>query len=212
MRTIVKSILIMAAAAAGCMAQQWEFGGSGGAGFLDTVAVSATPLSAATAGFQTGVSFGAFFGQNLYSHLSGELHYGFIQSDLKLASGGNSVTFSGTSQVVHYDVVFHTNRPSRTQFFAAVGGGVKIFDGTGAEEAYQPLSQYGYFTKTRSLKPLADFGGGIRYALTPHLSLRTEFRDYITAFPTAVLTPAPGAKYGSILNNIVPMVGISYMY
>ena len=211
MRTIAKSILLMAAAAAGCLAQQWEFGGSGGAGFLNTVSV-ATPLAAATAGFQNGASFGAYFGQNLYPHFSGELHYGFFQSNLQLASGGNTVSFSGLSHVLHYDLVVHTNRPSRTQFFAAVGGGMKIFDGTGREEAYQPLSQFGYFTQTRSLKPMADFGAGIRYTLTAHLSLRVEFRDYLTPFPTAVLTPAPGAKYGSILNDIVPMVGISYQY
>jgi hypothetical protein len=211
MRTIAKSILVMAATAAGCLAQQWEFGGSGGAGFLNSVSV-ATPLAAATAGFQTGASFGAYFGQNLYPHFSGELHYGFFESNLQLASGGSSVSFSGLSHVLHYDLVVHTNRPSRTQFFAAVGGGMKIFDGTGREEAYQPLSQFGYFTQTHSIQPMADFGGGIRYTLTPHLSLRVEFRDYLTPFPTAVLTPAPGAKFGSILNDIVPMVGISYTY
>jgi hypothetical protein len=211
MRTIGKSLLLMAAVAAGCLAQQWEFGGSGGAGFLNNVSV-ATPLAAATAGFQSGASFGAFFGQTLYSHLSGELHYGYLLSDLKIASGGTSVTFAGTSHVIHYDIVWHTNRPSRTQFFAAVGGGIKIFDGSGTEEAYQPLSQFGYFTKTRSLKPMGDFGVGIRYALTPHLSLRTEFRDYLSPFPTQVLTPAPGAKFGSILQDLVPMVGISYQY
>lgn len=202
---------MMAAAAAGCLAQQWEFGGTAGAGFLNSVAV-ATPLSAATAGFQTGAAFGGYFGQNLYPHFSGELHYAYLQSNLQLASGGNSVSFSGVSHVVNYDVLLHTNRPSRTQFFAAVGGGIKIFDGTGREAAYQPLSQFGYFTKTRSLKPMGDFGAGMRYALTAHLSLRTEFRDYLTAFPTQVLTPAPGAKYGSILHNLVPMVSVSYQY
>ena len=211
MKSIAKSILALLAAAGGGMAQQWEFGGTAGAGFLNTVSV-ATPLAAATAGFQTGASFGGYFGQNLYKHMSGELHYSYLQSDLKLASGGSTASFSGVSHVVNYDFILHTNRPSRTQFFVAVGGGLKIFDGTGVEAAYQPLSQFGYFTKTRSLKPMGDFGAGIRYALTPHLSLRTEFRDYITAFPTAVLTPAPGAKYGSLLHDLVPTVGISYQY
>jgi len=211
MRTIAKSLLMMAAAAAGCMAQQWEFGGSAGAGFLNSVAV-ATPLAAATAGFQTGASFGAFFGQRLYSHLSGELDYAYLRSNLQLSSAGSSASFSGASQVVHYDLLLHTTRPSRTQFFAAFGAGVKIFSGTGVEEAYQPLSQFGYFTKTRTMKPMGVIGGGIRYALTPHLSLRTEFKDYITPFPTQVLTPAPGAKFGSLLHDLVPMVSLSYEY
>ena len=202
---------MMAAVAAGCGAQQWEFGGWGGAGFLNNVSVTA-PLAAATAGFQTGASAGAYFAQSLHSHFSGELHYAFLQSNLKLASGGNTATFSGMSHVVHYDVVYHTNRPSRTQFFAAVGGGMKLFDGTGTEAAYQPLSQFGYFTKTHDVKPMGDFGVGIRYALTARLTLRVEFRDYITTFPTQVLTPAPGTKYGSVLHDIVPMVGIGYQY
>ena len=211
MRTLGKLILMLGAGAAGCLAQQWEFGGTAGAGFLNTVSVT-SPLAAATAGFQTGAAFGGYFGQNLYPHLSGEVHYEFLQSNLKLASGGDTVSFTGVSHVVNYDLLLHTNRPSRTQFFVAVGGGLKLFDGTGSEQAYQPLSQYGYFTKTSSLKPMGDFGAGLRYALTAHVSVRAEFRDYITAFPTQVLTPAPGAKYGSLLHDLVPMVSIGYQY
>jgi hypothetical protein len=42
--------------------------------------------------------------------------------------------------------------------------------------------------------------------------LRTEFRDYITAFPKEIIAPAPGAKFGSILQDFVPMVGLSYEF
>ncbi len=211
MRTIAKSILLLAAAAAGCLAQQWEFGGAGGGGFLNTVSVSA-PLAGATAGFQNGPGFDAFFGQTIYSRLSGELHYGLYDSDLKLSSAGSSATFSGVAQVVYYDLVLHTNRASRTQFFVAGGGGMKLFDGTGREQAYQPLSQFGYFTKTHSIKPMGDVGVGLRYALTARLSLRLELHDYLTGFPTQVLTPAPGTHYGSILQDFVPTVGLGYQY
>ena len=37
---------------------------------------------------------------------------------------------------------------------------MKLFRGTGAEEAYQPLSQFGYFTKTQAIKPMISVGGG----------------------------------------------------
>jgi len=93
-----------------------------------------------------------------------------------------------------------------------VGGGMKLFRGTGQEQAYQPLMQYGYFTRTQVVKPMGSFGAGMKYALTPRLILRTEFRDYITPFPTELIAPAPGAKFGSILQNFVPMVGISYLF
>jgi hypothetical protein len=212
MRTFALSILLLAAAAATCRAQQWEVGGLGGGGFLSNVAV-AGPVGSATAGFQTGAAFGAFFGNNLYGHVGGELRYAYLQSNLQLSSGGSSVSFAGTAHVVDYDLILRTTpRHSRVQLFAAIGGGMKIFRGTGTEEAYQPLSQYGYFTKTQALKPMASVGGGMKFFVAPRIFLRTEFRDYITAFPTALITPAPGAKFGSILNDFVPMVGLSYEF
>ena len=32
-----------------------------------------------------------------------------------------------------------------------MGGGAKVFRSTGKEAAYQPLSQFGYFTKAQSV-------------------------------------------------------------
>jgi hypothetical protein len=212
MRTLGLSILLLAAAATACRSQQWEFGGVGGGGFLNNVGVTGLAGSA-TAGFQTGAAFGAFFGHNAYGHVGGELRYGYLQSNLQLSSGGTTVSFAGVSHVVHYDLILRTNRrKSPVQFFAAVGGGMKVFRGTGAEAAYQPLSQYGYFTKTQVLKPMASVGGGMKFFLARKVCLRTEFRDYITAFPKELIAPAPGAKYGGILHDFVPMVGLSYEF
>lgn len=210
MRRIALTVSLLAAAGACCFGQQWEFGGMGGAGFLNNVNVSSAAGSA-TAGFQSGGAVGAFIGQNLYPHLSGELRYAYMQSNLHIQSGGTNATFSGNAHVLHYDLLWHTNRKgSRMQAFVAVGGGMKIFRGTGQEEAYQPNYQFGFMSKTQQLKPMASVGAGVRFALSSRIFLRTEFRDYITAFPSQVIAPAPGAKYGSLLNDIVPMVGISY--
>jgi hypothetical protein len=208
MKKLAISILLVAGAAFG---QQWEFGGVGGGGFLNTVNATSA-AGAATAGFNTGLAAGAFLGQNLYKHLSGELRYAYLQSDLSLKSGGSSASFAGVSHVVHYDLILHTNRRSRAQLFVAVGGGMKIFRGTGAEEAYQPLSQFGYFTKAQALKPMGDVGAGVRWAVSRRVFMRAEFRDYITMFPTAIVTPAPGVKYGTLLQELVPMVGLSYEF
>jgi hypothetical protein len=202
----------MAAAGAG-FAQQWEFGGMGGAGFLSNVNVS-SPAGAATAGFQPGGAVGAFFGQNIGPHISGEVRYEFLQSNLQLSSGGSTARFSGNAHAVHYDLILHTNRKnSPVQFFAAVGGGMKIFRGTGTEAAYQPLMQYGLFTKTRAVKPMLSVGGGMTYRMTSRLYLRTEFRDFITKFPTEIITPPQSnVKYGSLLHDFVPMVGLDYVF
>jgi hypothetical protein len=210
MRSIAVTTLFLTAAAASCFGQQWEFGGVGGAGFLSNVNVSG-PAGSATAGFQTGGAFGGFVGQNLYTHLSGELRYEYLQNDLHIQSGGTNATFTGSAHVLHYDLLWHTNRKgSRMQAFVAVGGGMKIFRGTGTEAAYQPNYQFGYMSKTQQLKPMASVGAGLRFTLRPHLYLRTEFRDYITAFPNQVIAPAPNTKFGSILQDFVPMVGVSY--
>ena len=210
MRRIAFAVCFAAASAASCFGQSWEFGGVGGAGFLSNVNVSG-PTGSATAGLETGAGFGGFIGQNLYSHISGEFHYMYFEDSFHIASGGTNASFAGHSQVAHYDVLYHTNRrESKMQMFVAVGGGLKDFRGTGAPEAYQQNYQFGYLTQTSQLKPMADAGAGARFEIAPRIFLRAEFRDFITAFPTNVVAPAPGTKYGKILNDFVPMVSVSY--
>jgi Outer membrane protein beta-barrel domain len=212
MKTFRSMCMILAAASIPCLAQQWEVGGGAGVSFPPGVSVT-SPLGAATTGFKPGVAFGAFFGQNLYRHLSGEVHYAFMQSNLKLETGGNSATFSGQSHAIHYDLLIHTHKEDRpTQLFGIVGGGMKVYRGTGKEAAYQPLSQFGYFTKTQSVEAMAVFGAGVKHRLSPHLFLRAEIRDYFTAFPEKVIAPAPGAKFGNMVHDFVPMVSFSYQY
>lgn len=204
--------LSLLAAAVSCFAQQWEFGASVGAGFIPGASVT-SPQGSATAGFQTGVSFGAFLGQNLYKNLSGEVRYAFLQRNLKLDSGGTTATFSGQQHAIHYDVLIHPSRKeSRALPFAIVGGGLKIFRGTGKEAAYQPLSQFGYFTRTAEVKPMLSVGAGVKFAVGKRMNMRAEVRDFITMFPKGIITPAPGAKFGRMLHDIVPMIGISYEY
>ena len=207
---IGRIILASAALATASFAQQWEFGGVAGGGFLSTTNVNNT-FGSATAGFQTGAAFGAFIGFNSYRHIGGEIHYNYLQGDLKLSSGGNSATFGGQSHVLHYDVILHTNNNKKAQLFLAVGGGMKLFRGTGVEAAYQPLSQFGYFTKEQVVKPMGDFGAGVKIALSKRAYLRMEFRDYITAFPKDVITPPAGTKYGTLLHDFVPMVGLGFV-
>jgi len=212
MKKIARTILILAAAGAAAWAQQWEVGGIGGASFLNRVNVSSS-LGAATAGFAPGVAGGAFFGQALYPRLAGEIHYEFFQSSQKLSAGGSSAEFSGMAHAVHYDLVFHTNRKnSPVQFFAVVGGGMKIFQGTGTPGACLGLCQFGAFTQTHVVKPVGVVGGGVSFRLAPHLYLRTEVMDFVGPFPKDLIAPVAGAKFGSILQDIVPMVGLTYLF
>ena len=90
MRVITFALLpILAATAA--FGQQWEFGAVGGGGLLNNVA-AASPAGAATAGFAPGLATGVFAGQNLYNHIAGEIRYEYMQSDLELSAGGQTVS------------------------------------------------------------------------------------------------------------------------
>ncbi len=121
-------------------AQEWEIGGMGGAGFMNGMSVTSLGASGTT-GFASGGAFGAFVGSNLYPKLSGEIRYLYQMDDLKVSGGGTSATFAGVSHAISYDFVYHPmKRRSKAQPFVAAGAGVKIFRGTGKEQAFQPLS------------------------------------------------------------------------
>ncbi len=126
MKVLVLAALMIAAPAAG-LAQRWEFGADGGAGVLNNVSATSTAGSA-TAGFAPGFAVGAFAGESLYAHISGEMKYEYMQSDLRLSSGGQTAQFSGAAHAIHFDFLFHTGtEKSPAQFLAAAGGGVKVF-------------------------------------------------------------------------------------
>src|SRR5215813_10100939 len=101
MKSISVTLLFFAGAA---FAQQWEFGGSAGASFLPMRSVT-SPAGSANAGFQPGFAAGAYVGQQLNPRISGEVHYTFQQSNLKLSSGSTTATFSGNSHAIYYDVL-----------------------------------------------------------------------------------------------------------
>lgn len=202
----------LAVLAPACFAQKWEVGGVTGGGFSNTATVSSAQGSA-SAGLADGVAFGAIFGQNLYPHISGEMHYLYRFSDLHLANGSDSATFKGMSHSFHYDILIHSrSERSRVQPFAAAGGGFRVFRGIGTESAFQPLSSFALLTKTAQWSPLATFGGGIKYAIASRVVLRIEVRDYFSSFPTKVIAPAPGARLSGWLHDIVPMAGITFLF
>jgi Outer membrane protein beta-barrel domain len=213
MRIHTTGLLLLTLGLAGIgQAQEWEIGGIGGAGFMNGMDI-ARPGSSASTGFKTGVAFGAFAGSNLYAHLSGEIRYTYQMSDLKLSGNGSEVTFTGVAHVIHYDLLYHpANKRSKVQPFVAAGAGIKLYRGTGKEQAYQPLSNYAFLTRTSDLRPLISAGGGIKYRISEHMIFRAEIRDYVTPFPNKVITPAPGAKVSGWVQDFVPMFGLSFIF
>ena len=87
MKVLLRSFLVLTAASAVSFAQQWEFGAGGGGSFLNSVPVTGGTGSA-NAGIQTGAAFGGFVGYNQNKLIGGELHYGFLQSNLQTDQRG----------------------------------------------------------------------------------------------------------------------------
>jgi outer membrane protein W len=212
MQLTLRLAILLGMGSLACLAQMWEVGGAGGgSGALGLNATGAA--GTATAGFQPGVAASFVVGQNLYTRLTGELRYTYLQDDLKLSSGGTEATFGAAAHAIHYDLLWHFGKgEGRVQPFVAAGGGMKLFEGTGAQQAYQPLSQFAYFTHAQQLEPMISAGGGIRMALKTNVVLRIEFRDYLTPFPGHVIAAAPGMHISGWVHDFVPLVGISYLF
>ncbi len=205
-------LLLASALLPACLAQRGYLGGTAGYGVAKGLTITNAAGTAET-GFKPGAAAGAFAGHSLYEYVSGEFRYLYRFGDLKLSSGGTEVTFSGMSHAVHYDLlIFGRNRDAPVRPFAAVGGGVRYYRGTGKEHAYQPLSSFAILTKTSEVKGLLTAGGGIQVKLAQHVFLRAEFRDYITPVPRVVITPVPGAKIKGWVHDFTPLGGIGFSF
>jgi Outer membrane protein beta-barrel domain len=195
--------------AGACAAQQYELGASGGFGF-STDATVKRGSDTAEAGLKPGPVLSVFVVQNMYKHLGGEIRYSYQMDDLKVSSAGTEATFSAQTHSLHYDLLYLAgDRDSRVRPFVAVGGGVKVYRGTGAQHATQNLGQFVALTQTQEIKPLISFGGGVKMKLSGRLYLHVEARDYLTPFPTKVIAPVPPSTVSGWVHDFVPLVGIS---
>lgn len=207
---IVRTMLVVSAALTPvAMAQTWEFGGGVGGGFYTSQTVT-SPAGSASAKIQTALNGSVWLGNAWRNNWSGELRYDYGMGDLALNSNGTSASFGARSQQFHYDVMWHaTPSESRIRPYVAAGAGIKLYQGTGAQVVYQPLSEIALLTQQQDLTPLVSVGAGVKIALSPHVQLRLDVHDYLTPFPKNVITPN-GGKVGGWLQEFVPMIGISY--
>lgn len=210
----VCGVCVALALASACMAQEreWEVGAAGGFGFMRNATIN-NPTGSVSAGFDNRFAAGVVIGQDLYQHFGGEVRYTFRDNDLVLKGAGQKVNMDGTSHLVHYDlVVYALGKSSRIRPFAAAGGGIRLFGGTGHEYTNQPFGDFALLTKTTQVKPLISVGGGVKVSVTTHTTVRVDFRDYISPFPENLFATAPGTKIRGWLNDFVPLVGVSYVF
>ena len=197
-------------AAPALLAQSWEVGVAGGGSFYTSQTVQ-NPAGNGSAGLANGFGASGWLGNNLSNMLGGELRYDYEHSDLRVSSGGNTVNFGGMTNAVHYDFLMHF-APSEAAVrpFVAAGAGAKFFSGTGTEQPFQPLSNLALLTKTTQFEPVVSVGAGLKFSLSKSTLLRLEVHDYLSPFPTNVITPAQGSKIGGWLQDIVVSAGLSF--
>jgi hypothetical protein len=208
LNTILLCAVTMAPVA---LAQRWEFGGGVGGGFYTSRDINSGSGSA-SANIQTNIAGSAWLDNNGRGHWGGELRYDYQRGDLQLKQGGTQANFSAETHGVHYDVLWHlAPSESAVRPFVGAGAGIKVYHGTGAEVAFQPLSSFALLTKAQDVTPLVSVGGGIKFNVGGRWQLRVEVHDFATPFPKKVITPNLGAKVSGWVHDIVPMVGLSYI-
>ena len=203
------ALLALAPAA---LAQKWEVGVGGGGNFYTTQTFT-SPAGHADATLAHGIAVSAWLGNNSSRLIGGELRYDYEQSDLKLSSGGTNVSFGAHTNAIHYDFLLNfAPKESRITPFVAGGAGVKVYTGTGKEQAFQPLSNIALLTKTSQLKPLVSVGAGMKFHLARAVQFRVEVHDYLTPFPKDVIAPTATSKVGGWLSDFVAMAGLSFTF
>jgi hypothetical protein len=206
------NLLAVALLAMPAFAQKYEFGILGGGSIYQSKQIT-NPGGNASAGFRMGWTAGVTVGHDMYKHIGGEVRYGFLHNQMKLTSGDSKASFGGQAHVIHYDILIHTrDTSSDVRPYVSFGGGLKMFRGTGAEQAFQPLSNIGILTKTQQTVALGSFGAGVKVRLSERTWFRFDVRDYLTPFPKEVIAPSPGSKVSGWINNIVPTAGLLFTF
>jgi hypothetical protein len=209
---LARILVVCAAVLPAAWGQKWEVGGGVGGGISSSTDVTG-PTASASASIQTGLVGSVWVGSYSSGKWGGELRYDYQMGDLQLKQNSVQATFGAHSQDIHYDFLYHfVGGESRLQPFVAVGAGIKIYQGTGGQVVYQPLSNIALLTQAQDLVPMASVGAGLKYKLTGHVTLRLDVHDYLTPFPKQVIAPAQGASGGSWLQDFVPMAGLSFAF
>jgi hypothetical protein len=209
MRTI---LFVLSVSSVAWAQNNWELGAAGAYSYYKNATVT-NATGSATAGFDKSEGFSVSFGEALYNHLGGEFRYTFLLNKLLLSGEGQKVTRDAHAHAVHYDLLFFAKgKEARIRPFLAGGAGVRVFSGTGVEQAAQPLNGFVALTHTNQVKALVSAGGGVQFKISKHALFRVDFRDYISPIPQSVLTPAPGARLRGLLNDFVGFGGVSYTF
>jgi hypothetical protein len=211
---LARMLVVCAVVLPAAWAQKWEVGGAVGGGFYtsDNITIPGATASV-SAKIQSDLVGSVWVGNYSSGKWGGELRYDYQMGNLELTQGSTQPTFAAHSQDIHYDFLYHfMGGESRVQPFVAFGAGIKLYQGTGTQVAYQPLSNFALLTQAQDLVGMASAGVGVKFKLASHVMLRLDVHDYISPFPKQVIAPALGAKASGWIQDFVPMAGFAFVF
>jgi hypothetical protein len=203
---------LVVALSASSQAQQWELGAQFGLAVSHDPAISG-PNGSAQTGFPVKAIASVVWGENLYQYFSGEFRYMFRWGGPKLTSDGTGAEMSGYANLLTYEILVHMkSRESRFRPFVAGGSGIKIYTGTGDQSVNQPLANVAALRPVTQVEPAISVGGGVKYLLARDVQFRIDFRTYMTPSPNDLIRPVGKAVTKGWSFDLVPMLGISYVF
>ena len=193
-------------------AQQYDVSGLLGYGVYRDVRINSAD-GTATAGIRNRFTAGALIGEDLYSHISGEIRYLYHDGDPFLSTGSVRGNIQGQSHTFNYDALFHVyDRDRRFRPFVAIGIGGKYYRTSGPAPVPQPLPQIASLVMVNQWQFVTDVGFGFKYRLRNHLMMRGDFRDYITPFPKKLFAPSANGTDRGLFQQFTPTLGIGYWF
>ena len=210
-------VLVFVAAAFGQMPEsvpdRYEIGATAGYAWYGDGSITSPSTAPVTAGIRNRVAAGFDIGEESWNYVSGQISYLFQNGDPFLQGAGTQARIQGESHALTMELLFHfakRNRPFRP--FVAAGAGAKDYVISGAVPSPPPIPQVASLTAADQWKAAFVAGGGATVRLIPHMLLRLEFRDYMTAFPKQQIVPAAHSTAHGIFHQYTPLLGLSYTF
>jgi Outer membrane protein beta-barrel domain len=209
MRTYIRSQMLLLVLLPG-MAQNWEAGVGAGFGHYRSVSISG-PTGSGSVGFGPRFVVSAIVGKRFAEHLAVEARYIYQDGDLQILGRGVEANLDGDSSALAGELVYSLFgwHASLRPYFAA-GSGIKVYRGTQNPAANEPLMDLARLHHESQLVGLISYGGGLKWHFGERWLVRLDLRDYMTPFPTQVISAAPGVHLNGWLHDFVPMLGVSW--
>ena len=153
------------------------------------------------------------FGQNMYEHIGGEVRYLFQWGGPQLQSQGVRASAMGHTNLITYDVLFHTsNREANLRPYFAGGAGIKVFTGSELRTVGQPLFSGALLVPKTQVEPVISAGAGLKYKVHKHVIIRLDFRTYFSPLPDEIFRRTGDSRIRGWVYNFVPLAGISSVF